>query len=218
MASIRSVGVTIGLSLFLAVTAGCGGGRPEAKSPHAAADKANSGPAEVGKQAPDLSIQTLNGKGKISLESLQGKVVIIDFWATWCGPCKQSFPKLEELSKKLGNKVEIVGVSVDDSSDGVLAFAKENKATFAIGWDDGHNIANRWKVGTMPTTYIVDSSGKVRFIHDGYHDGETDTMAKEIASLESEGPPAKGDTRIAKNETKNDSPDSKPEVKSSGGG
>ncbi len=174
-------GLPVVLSL-LALVVGCGGSGKGAKS---AADSADdrAGHAEVGKAAPDLSIQSLNGKGTVSLESLQGKTVIVDFWATWCGPCKQSFPKLEELSKRLGDKVEIVGVSVDDEKKGVVEFAKENGATFAIGWDENHAIASKWKVGTMPTTFIVDGTGKVRFIHDGYHDGETKEMEKEIASI-----------------------------------
>lgn len=178
---LRRFGLPVMLSL-LAITAGCGGAGKEAKS---AADESGEGggPAEVGKKAPDLTIQTLNGKGTFSLASAQGKAVIVDFWATWCGPCKQSFPKLEELSKRLGDKVEIIGISVDDEKKGVLEFAKENGATFAIGWDEGHKIAARWKVGTMPTTFIVDGEGTVRFIHDGYHDGETKQMEKEIVSL-----------------------------------
>ena len=96
-------------------------------------------------------------EGEISLDGLQGKVVIIDFWATWCDPCKASFPKLEELSKKLGDKAEIVGVSVDEESKGIAEFAKANGATFAVGWDEGHAIAKRWgDITKMPTTFIVD--------------------------------------------------------------
>ena len=136
------------------------------------------GPAEVGKAAPDLSVKTVNGKGEITRDSLAGKVAIVDFWATWCGPCKQSFPKLEELAKQNQGKVQVVGISVDDKSDGVADFAKSNGATFPIGWDDGHAIANRWKVDSMPTTYILDSSGTVRYIHAGYHDGEAETIAQ----------------------------------------
>jgi cytochrome c biogenesis protein CcmG, thiol:disulfide interchange protein DsbE len=182
----------------LAAVVGCGGSGKGAKSAaDASGDRA--GHAEVGKAAPDLAIQTLNGKGKISLESLQGKTVIVDFWATWCGPCKQSFPKLDELSKRLGDKVEVVGISVDDDKKGVVEFAKENGATFAIGWDDGHAIAEKWKVGTMPTTFIVDGSGKVRFIHDGYHEGETKTMEKEIASIADE---SSSNTKVAKSDEK----------------
>jgi thiol-disulfide isomerase/thioredoxin len=181
------------LALIVAATSACGGSKKEAKSPGSdgsgssdGASGNHAGPAEVGKPAPDLSVQTLNGKGKISNESLSGKVAIVDFWATWCAPCKQSFPKLEEMAKKYAGKVEIVGVSVDDDKDGVAAWAKENGATFAIGWDDGHAIANRWKVGTMPTTYILDSSGTVRYIHDGYRPGEADEIQKELVALQSE--------------------------------
>ena len=156
----------------------------------------SAGPAEVGKVAPTLKIDTLNGKGAITLESLSGKIAVVDFWATWCGPCKQSFPKLEELAKQNTGKVQVVGISVDDKADGVAEFAKANGVTFPIGWDDGHSIAGRWKVDTMPTTYILDTTGKVRFIHAGYQDGEADAIAKELLalSLEPSGGSAKTDT------------------------
>ncbi len=173
----------LGLALAAASVA-CGGSSEGAKSP---ADVASdgSGHAEVGKPAPDLSIRTLNGKGTVSLASLAGKTVIVDFWATWCGPCKKSFPKLEELQKRLGDGVVIVGVSVDDEDSGVLDFAKENGATFPIGWDEGHALANRWKVSTMPTSFIVDPTGVVRYIHAGYHDDEPEKIAKEVTEVSS---------------------------------
>ncbi|MBX3198200.1 MAG: TlpA family protein disulfide reductase [Labilithrix sp.] len=189
-----------GVAVVVALTAlaGCGGSGE--KGARSAADESGGagGPAEVGKRAPDLSIQSLNGKGEISLEAKQGKVLIIDFWATWCEPCRASFPKLEELSKRLGDKAEIIGISVDDEEKGILDFARENGATFNIGWDSDHAIASRWNVKNMPTTFIVDGSGKVRFIHAGYHDGETKEMEKEVASIYEDGPAA--DTRVAKND------------------
>lgn len=137
----------------------------------------------MGKAAPDLSIQTINGKGKVSIESLKGKVAIVDFWATWCGPCKQSFPKYEELAKKHAGQLEIVGVSVDDEQNGVAQFAKETGATFAIGWDEGHAIANRWDVKSMPTAYILDATGTIRYVHAGFHDDEPEQIAKELTAL-----------------------------------
>lgn len=192
-------GLTVALALTVAAFAtGCGASTKTAKTP--ASEGGGGEHAEVGKAAPDLSIQTLNNQGKISIESLQGKIAIIDFWATWCAPCKESFPKLDALSKKLGDKVVIVGVSVDDDKAGVAEFAKNNGATFAVGWDEGHAIAGRWGVKTMPTTFIVDATGTVRFIHDGYHDGETDKMGTEVASIADEGGAAGGATRVAKAE------------------
>lgn len=206
-------------ALSAMVIVGCGGGTKGASDPTTAAGEGGSGGseggrAEIGKPAPDLSIQALNGKGKISLAALQGKVVIVDFWATWCGPCKESFPKLEALSKKLGDRVEIIGISVDDEVGGVADFAKANGATFAIGWDERHAIAGRWGTfNTMPTTFVVDPTGKVRYVHDGYRDGEDDRMAKEVAILLDDSSP---DTRVAKAEVppaKVDEP--KPETKPS---
>ena len=187
-------GAAVGLSFILAATAACGGNKPAPSTAASGSGDADGskGPAEVGKSAPDLKIQTVNGKGEITRASLEGKVAIVDFWATWCGPCKQSFPKLEELAKQNSGKVQVIGISVDDKSDGVADFAKSNGATFPIGWDDGHSIANRWKVDSMPTTYILDSTGTVRFIHAGYHDGEAEVIAKELATLAAEPSSGKG--------------------------
>jgi DsbE subfamily thiol:disulfide oxidoreductase len=196
----------LSVGVLVLALAGCG-----SKGAKTAADSkgSDSGHAEVGKTAPDLSIQSLNGKGEVSLEKLQGKIVVVDFWATWCGPCKQSFPKLEELSKKLGDKVEIVGVSCDDEKKGVLEFAKENGATFAIGWDEGHTLAQRWKVDNMPTTFIVDGTGTVRHVHNGYHgDSEAKEIEKEIAGLSDT---VGSGSKVAKSDSKSEG---KPEEKS----
>jgi cytochrome c biogenesis protein CcmG/thiol:disulfide interchange protein DsbE len=199
MAWFRTASAAVGLSFILAAAAGCGGSTaaPKSGGGGGSSESNDKGPAEVGKGAPDLTIQTVNGKGQITRDSLSGKVAIVDFWATWCGPCKQSFPKLEELAKQNQGKVQVVGISVDDKSDGVADFAKSNGATFAIGWDDGHAIANRWKVDSMPTTYILDSSGTVRYIHAGYHDGEADAIAKELATLSAEPASGKAKTEVA---------------------
>lgn len=191
-------GIVVVLSLASLVACGGSGSSKGAESPAGESER-GSVHAEVGKPAPDLSIQSLNGKGNLSLESLQGKVIIVDFWATWCAPCKASFPKLEELSKKIGDNLVIIGVSVDDERTGVVEFAKENGATFAVGWDEGHRIAERWNVKNMPTTFVVDASGKVRHIHAGYHDGETDEMEKEVLALMDESPSG-ATTRVAKND------------------
>ncbi len=97
----------------------------------------------------------------------------------------------KKLSKKYAGKVEVVGISCDDESKEVPDFAKSNGATFAIGWDEGHSIAKRWGVSSMPTTVLLDGTGKVRYVHAGYHEGEADAIGKELADLSSE-PSAKG--------------------------
>ena len=99
------------------VVAACGGGGTTGapgKGPDSPASEAGAHPL-VGSPAPDFKADSLNGQGKISLKGMEGKVVIVDFWATWCEPCKKSFPKLQELNVKYkASGLEIVGISEDD--------------------------------------------------------------------------------------------------------
>jgi peroxiredoxin len=184
-------------------TGGCATGKP-AKDAHSSTGNTH---AEVGKAAPDLSIQSLDGKRHISLSELSGKVVIIDFWATWCKPCRTSFPNLEEVAKTGGDRVEVIAISVDDTKDGIADFVKETGVTFPIAWDEGHAIADRWGMGTMPTTFVIDGSGVVRYVHNGFHDDEPTRLAKELKELE---PTAT--TAVARVEPKKESAEAQPEA------
>jgi peroxiredoxin len=136
-----------------------------------------SGPA-----APPIGLASLTTSGQ--LEITRGKVVVVHFWATWCEPCKRSFPKLQALfAKQQQNGLEIAGVSVDDDQTDVAAFAKRFGAKFPVGWDDGHRVSGQYKVESMPSTYIVDKDGVIRFVHQGYHDGEEAEIEREVRSL-----------------------------------
>src|SRR5262245_58440704 len=137
-----------------------------------------------GTPAPSFDGDSMNGQGKVSLGKLKGKVVIVDFWATWCEPCKKSFPKLQELSTKhKSSGLEIVGVSEDEESGGISDFGKTYGSKFPLLWDKGKGIADRWKPPSMPSSFVVDKNGVVRFVHNGYHDGEEAELEKEVKSL-----------------------------------
>ena len=140
------------------------------------------GPAR-GPKAPPISLDSLTTAGKVTIPA--GKVVIVDFWATWCGPCKKSFPKLQELYVKYkASGLEILAISVDDDKKGVVGFAKANgDAKFPIGWDKDKAVANAYKPENMPTTYIIDKSGNIAHTHKGYHDGEIEEIEREIKAL-----------------------------------
>jgi len=126
----------------------------------------------------------VGGQGATSIDALHGKVAIVDFWATWCEPCKKSFPKLQELNVKYGSSgVQIVGVSEDDDADGIPMFAKGLGTKFPLVWDSEKAIAAKWSPKSMPCTFILDRSGIVRFVHFGYHDGEEATIEQELKSL-----------------------------------
>jgi cytochrome c biogenesis protein CcmG, thiol:disulfide interchange protein DsbE len=147
------------------------------------ADNAPKGEQGGGQKAPVFSLDAVNGKGKVTI--VPGKVMIVDFWATWCEPCKKSFPKLQELYVKYqASGLEIAAISVDDESKGLIKFAKAHgDVKFPIGWDKGHKVADQWKPEKMPSTYVVDKSGVVRHVHQGYHEGEMAEIEKELKAL-----------------------------------
>jgi cytochrome c biogenesis protein CcmG/thiol:disulfide interchange protein DsbE len=177
----RSVWIALeGVALSLvACAAGSEGGR--------GAESAEDPAGLVGNPAPDFSVKPVSGsKGTVSLKGLHGNVVLVDFWGTFCEPCKKSFPKLQDLYAKFsGQGLQVVGVSEDEVDDKgkIPTFATTYGAKFAIAWDEDKAIARRYKPDTMPSTFLIDRRGIVRFAHAGYHDGEEVQIQKEIEEL-----------------------------------
>jgi len=141
----------------------------------------------VGNPAPDFSVKAVaNGSGTLSLKSMRGKVVLVDFWGTFCEPCKKSFPKLQDLNTKYASSgLRIVGVSEDESDDKdkIPGFGDTYGAKFPLAWDGDKSIAKHYKPETMPSSFIIDKKGVVRYAHVGYHDGEEVEVEKEIKEL-----------------------------------
>lgn len=137
---------------------------------------------EVGSRAPELDARTLDGE-RLRMRDLRGKVVIVDFWATWCEPCKKSFPAYQKLSDKFAGKLRIVGISVDEEPDGIAAFAAETGVSFPLAWDSDQSVAAAYSPPTMPTSYVIDKNGIVRHVHDGYRPGDEATLEKHVAEL-----------------------------------
>jgi cytochrome c biogenesis protein CcmG/thiol:disulfide interchange protein DsbE len=138
---------------------------------------------DVGDAPPDVAMTTLAGK-PISLASLRGKVALIDFWASWCAPCKEEMPFLESLHKKHGSSgLVIVGVSVDSDRGKADRFIRDLKVTFPIVHDEKHAVADQYEPPRMPTSFILDREGKVRFVHAGYHKDDAAKIAREVAQL-----------------------------------
>jgi cytochrome c biogenesis protein CcmG/thiol:disulfide interchange protein DsbE len=165
----------------LAATA-CGGGASEGGG--AATPGGGAKHELLNNPAPDFQADSVNGKGKVSLSQWKGKVVLVDFWATWCEPCKKSFPKLEELRVKYNaSGFEIAAISEDDEANGVKEFGANYGAKFPLVWDKDKSVANKWHPPNMPSSFIVDKKGVVRFVHLGYHDGEEKEIETELKSL-----------------------------------
>ncbi|MGO9712074.1 MAG: TlpA family protein disulfide reductase [Polyangiaceae bacterium] len=167
------------------VLAGCGGAAPAGKGAAAANATAKKGEHPlVGSNVPSFAAPSANGKGRATVQPNDGKVLIVDFWATWCEPCKKSFPKLEDLYVRYKQSgMEIVAVSEDDENEGINGFGSSFGAKFPLVWDSGKAIASKWQPKSMPSTFIVDRKGVVRYVHLGYHDGEEAEIEKEVKSL-----------------------------------
>lgn len=125
----------------------------------------------VGRQAPDFALRNLDGK-EVKLADLKGKVVILDFWATWCGPCVKEIPHFIELYKQYKEQgFEMVGISTDRDGVGVVkSFVKKHKINYSILMADGKVQQAYGEIRAIPTTFIMDKSGKIQRQYIGYRD------------------------------------------------
>ena len=137
----------------------------------------------LGASAPAFDLASPDGKQNVSLEKYAGKVMVVDFWATWCTPCHESFPAYQRISQKYAGQVVVIGISVDEDAAGIPKFVQETGAKFAVAWDDGQITSKSYQPRAMPTSYVIDKTGIVRFVHSGFHSGEEQQLEAEIDSL-----------------------------------
>lgn len=121
---------------------------------------------DKGKQAPEFTLEDLSGQ-QISLSDLQGKVVLLNFWATWCGPCRIEMPALQSRHEQYPEKLSVVGLNFDEPKENVVAFAEEFGLTFTILLDPGGEIQNEYRIRGYPTTVFLDENGIVQIVHIG---------------------------------------------------
>ncbi len=127
-------------------------------------------PLKEGDPFPDLKTFKLEGE----LPDFAGKVVIVDFFASWCGPCKDSFPAMQELHEKFAGKgLIILAVNLDKKAEDMKEFLSKHTATFPIVRDGANALVKAVKIATMPSSFILDRTGKVRFIHRGFKGDKT---------------------------------------------
>jgi thiol-disulfide isomerase/thioredoxin len=137
--------------------------------------------------APGNTFPPLAGAGLEGgpLPDTTGKVVVVDFWASWCIPCRSSFPAYSRLQADFASRgLVVIGIGVDDSSAASAAFLSKLKPAFATARDAQHKLVSSVQVPTMPTSYIIDRRGTVRFMHAGFHGADTEReLRKEITAL-----------------------------------
>ncbi len=126
---------------------------------------------KVGQHFPDLAGCQLEG----ALRDLpKDKVVLVDFWASWCGPCARSFPTMDNLQKTYGPRgLVIIAVNVDEKKQDMDNFLKEHHVSFAVVRDAHQKLVGMTGISTMPSSFLIDKDGKVAFAHVGFHGNET---------------------------------------------
>lgn len=141
------------------------------------------GPAlalDAGQAAPDIELPGAGVATKLS--DLKGKVVYVDFWASWCGPCKQSFPWMNEMQKKYAAKgLQIVAVNVDAKREEADAFLKNLPPQFAVAFDARAEAAKRFDVKVMPTAALIGRDGKVLSVHQGFREPDRAALEAKLA-------------------------------------
>jgi len=131
---------------------------------------------KTGDALPKLDSLGLEGP----LPALAGKVVLLDFWASWCGPCKKSFPELDKIQQAYKDKGLIVlAVSVDEKADDMEGFLKDHPVTFTVVRDAKQKLVAAAGVESMPTSLLVDAKGVIRFQHTGFRGEETTKQLKD---------------------------------------
>jgi thiol-disulfide isomerase/thioredoxin len=136
----------------------------------------------LGASFPSLAAAGLSGG---SLPETAGRAVIVDFWASWCAPCKASFPEYSRLQTAYAARgLTIVAIGVDDSPSAFEAFVAKLRPTFTTLHDSRHEFVRLVQVPTMPISFLVDRSGRVRFVHPGFHGDQTEReIRREIEAL-----------------------------------
>jgi thiol-disulfide isomerase/thioredoxin len=139
---------------------------------------------KVGDTFPALASSGVVGLAGAELPPTAGKVVLVDFWASWCAPCKASFPVMAKLNADFAPRgLVIAAVSIDDKIAPAAAFAKKMSPPFVTLHDRDHKLVEQVIVPTMPTSYLVGRDGRVRFVHAGFHDTTEKELRQQIETL-----------------------------------
>jgi len=139
--------------------------------------------AGVGDPAPTFALPTSTGE-PVALDKLKGRVVYVDFWASWCGPCRRSFPWMNELQHKYGERgLTIVGVNVDKRRPDAQRFLQQTPAEFTIVYDETGKTPEAYGVKGMPSSYLIDATGKVVAVESGFRDEQKAPIEERIRTL-----------------------------------
>lgn len=138
---------------------------------------------EIGKPAPDFTLKSMKGTN-LNLTEQRGNIIVINFWASWCGPCRKEMPILQSFYEKYEDLgVSVWGINVEQENQAGRDFLADLNLTFPILFDATNTISATYQVEAMPTTVIIDRDGLVRYVYQGYKPGYEKKYAKAIKKL-----------------------------------
>jgi thiol-disulfide isomerase/thioredoxin len=142
------------------------------------------GGSQIGAPVPEIRVESLAGKA-LGIGDYRGKVVLLDVWASWCGPCKQELPMLDDMAKRLrGDGIEVLAVSIDQERANVVRFLKTRpRWALTIAHDPKGEIADRLGPDKMPTSYIIDREGIIRYVNSGFEPADAATIERRLTDV-----------------------------------
>jgi peroxiredoxin len=141
------------------------------------------GAAATSAAAPDFTLRTADGRN-LRLQELRGQVVMVNFWASWCAPCRVEMPHLNKLSDKYHSSgFTLLGVNVDEDPRNATSAATKMGLTFPVLLDADKRVVKLYGVATMPSTVLIDRDGRMRYLHGGYREGYEETYDKQVREL-----------------------------------
>jgi peroxiredoxin len=142
-----------------------------------------SGAVAPATSAPDFTLRTMDGPN-LRLQEQRGRVVLVNFWATWCGPCRQEMPQMNRLYEKYrASGFVLLGVNVDEDPRNAAAVASKLGVKFPVLLDTDKKVSRLYDLATMPSTVLIDRDGRVRYVHRGYTSGVEDQYDRQIREL-----------------------------------
>jgi thiol-disulfide isomerase/thioredoxin len=172
-------------TLALAVAGGCASseaGREDTETP---AKKQSRKSGKVGGPMPSVVVKRFEGGGKIDLGALKGKVVLVDIWASWCAPCMEEMPLLDEMAGRLKEKgVQIIAVSVDEDKESAQTFLSSRPSwSLTVAHDPKGKLPAVLQPEKMPSSYVVDAEGIIRYVNEGFERGDLKVLEKRLVAL-----------------------------------
>lgn len=149
----------------------------------------DAGAVGPGDAAPSCALTSAGNEHSLTIEQFRGQVVYVDFWASWCAPCVDSFQFLNDLDREFWRDgLRIVGINVDQRRDDATTFLRKRPASFIVAFDNGAQCPRLYDVQGMPSSYLIDRSGVVRYVHRGFRRSESAMLRGRVASLLAEPP------------------------------